>query len=270
MSAFKLKVLVADDSTTVHGIFADIAEASSIPFEIVKAMNGRQCMEFLNHGGINLAFVDVNMPEMNGMEAVSQARLVGVKTFVTLMSTNTDPRRLTLARQLKVYEFLAKPFTLADVEAILKTYCRVTVPMRALMVDDSATVRRLVQRIVTGSIFNIDCEEAGDGEKALTLCDAKDFDLVLLDCNMPGLDGMHTLERLLERDPGIKVVMMSGERNPERTRKALDRGAYAFLQKPFYPSDIDRLLHGMFGLRMPELAIEERKQPLAAMDAQST
>jgi len=163
---------------------------------------------------------------------------------------------------------LTKPFTPADVEAIVKTYCRVTVPMRALIVDDSATVRRLIAKVMNGSIFNIGCTEADEGEKALTLCEAEDFEIVLLDCNMPGLNGMQTLERLLERAPGIKVVMMSAEHNLERTRRALDRGAFAFLQKPFYPGDIDRLLHGIFGLRIPELAGEEREQPTGAIAVQ--
>jgi CheY-like chemotaxis protein len=268
MSALKLKVLVADDASAIHEIFADMSAHSSIPFDAIRAMDGRQCMEFLNQGGFNLAFIDVNMPEMSGMEAVGRARLGGVKTFVTLMSTCTDERRLALARQLKVYEYLSKPFTQLDVEAVLKTYCRVTVPMRALIVDDSTTVRRLIQKVMAATIFNIECEEAGDGEKALALCENGEFDVIILDCNMPGLNGLQTLERLLERDPGVRVVMISAERNPERKRWALERGAYAFLQKPFYAADIDRLLHGIFGLRMPGLAVSDPAQEPAEAAAE--
>jgi DNA-binding NtrC family response regulator len=266
MSNIKLKVLVADDSRAVLEFFADMANHSPIPFDVIRASNGRQCMDHLNQGGINLAFIDVNMPEMSGMEAVGRARLGGIRTFVTLMSSYSDPRRLAMARQLKAYEYLTKPFTSGDVEAILKTYCRVTVPLRMLIVDDSATVRRLIQKVMDATIFNIECEAAGDGEKALALCDDGEFDVIILDCNMPGLDGTQTLERLLERDPGVKVVMISAERNPERTAWLLDRGAYAFLHKPFYAADIDRLLHGIFGLRMPELATNDKAvAPLGAL-----
>ncbi len=265
MSGFKLNVLVADNSSAIHEVFVRIAEQSAIPFDIVRAETGRQCMDLLNQGGINLAFIDVNMPDMTGMEAVGKARLGGIKTFVTLMSTHADERRMAVARQLKVYEFLAKPFTKVDVEEILKTYCRVTVPMQVLIVDDSATVRRLIQKVMNASIFHVECDEAGDGEKALALCEAGDYDVIFLDCNMPGLNGLQTLERLIERDPGVKVVMISGEHNPERTRWALQRGAFAFLQKPFYAPDIDRLLHGMFGLKMPQLAAEERPRGFAGM-----
>ena len=77
---------------------------------------------------------------------------------------------------------------------------------------------------------------------------------VFLDCNMPGLAGTQTLERLLERDPGVKVIMISGERNEARRRWALERGAFAFLYKPFNAADIDRELHALFGLRLPQLS----------------
>jgi CheY-like chemotaxis protein len=257
MQGFKLKVLVADDSKLIHDIFNDIASRSPIPFEVISADDGQQCMDALNRGGIHLAFIDVNMPEMSGMEAVGKARTVGNKTFVTLMSANANQRRMQLALQLRIYEFLSKPFTAEQVMRILQTYCRVTLPSNALVVDDSTTVRRIIKKVFANSIFNIDVTEAGDGQTALDCCARGQFDAVLLDCNMPGLAGAATLEQLLARDPGVKVIMISGERNETRRRWALDRGAAAFLYKPFNAADIDRELHALFGLRMPQLASVE-------------
>jgi CheY-like chemotaxis protein len=161
---------------------------------------------------------------------------------------------MQLALQLKVYEFLAKPFTALDVLSVLRTYCRIAVPSNILVVDDSATVRRIVKKVFANSIFNIDVTEAGSGQIALEQCMSGEFDAVFLDCNMPGLPGVETLEHLLEHDPGLKVIMISGERNEERRKWALDRGAAAFLYKPFNAFDIDRELHALFGLRMPQLA----------------
>src|SRR5919197_3976880 len=206
MSNFKLKVLVADDSAAIHQVFTEIAERSPVPFDLIRAENGLQCMELLDRGGVNLAFIDVNMPEMNGMEAVASARNAGNKAFVTLMSAQASKGRLEIARKLKVYEFLHKPFTAIEVHKILRTYCRISVPSQALIVDDSATVRRIITKVLGDSIFNIDPTEAGNGEAALETFDNGDFDVVFLDCNMPGLNGPETLERLLERDSGVKVI----------------------------------------------------------------
>jgi DNA-binding NtrC family response regulator len=259
LSSLSLNVLVADDSRAVHSVFEEIAQRSPIPFNVIVAREGRECMDVLGRGGINIAFIDVNMPEMSGMEAVRQARHVGDKTFVTLMSADANPRRMQLAQQLKVYDFLAKPFTYDDVLTILKTYSRVTAPCAALVVDDSATVRRIIKKVLTDSIFRVDVTEAADGETAIDCCDNGKFDVVFLDCNMPGLGGMNTLERLLERNPAVNAIMISGERNEERRRQALERGATAFLYKPFNASIIDRELHAVFGLHMPQLS---RIEPL--------
>jgi CheY-like chemotaxis protein len=259
MSEFKLSVLVADDSNTIHAFFRELAEQLPIPFETVRAQDGRQCLALLNGGRINLAFIDVNMPEMSGMEAVGVVRLGGSKTFVTLMSSNASDRRRQLARQLKVYEFLVKPFTAEDVLRVLRTYCRVTIPTTALIVDDSTTVRRIVQSVFTNSVFNIAVTEAGSGQEALEHCASGKFDIIFLDCNMPGIDGLETLHRIMQRDCGAKVVMMTSERNEEKRRRALADGAIAFLYKPFYASAVDRELHGLFGLEMPSLGLYDEK-----------
>jgi len=65
---------------------------------------------------------------------------------------------------------------------------------------------------------------------------------------------MATLTRLIARHPNVKIVMIFGEASEERRRSVLRHGAVAFLQKPFFPADIDRELHAVFGLRPPGLA----------------
>src|ERR1700730_2458063 len=123
MSNDSIKMLVTDDSRTIHHVFKDIAARSpSGPIELVTAENGRDCMALLAQGDVNLAFIDVNMPEMSGLEALDAARNNGNKTFVTLMSTEANEPNLELARKLNVYEFLKKPFSAPDVEAIIKIY----------------------------------------------------------------------------------------------------------------------------------------------------
>ena len=245
---------MADDSRPVHTFFAKAAENAPVAVDLVHADTGRKTIEFLNQDAINIAFIDVNMPELSGIEAVGLARQAGLKTFVTLMSAETSAQRLELARQLKVYEYLNKPFTVEMIYDILRIYCRITVPISALIVDDSAVVRRVISKVLSDSIFNIGVTEAADGMEALSQCATGKVDVVFLDCNMPGLDGLATLEHLREIDPPIKVIMNSSERSEDKRRRALEGGALAFLFKPFYGADIDRELHAAFGLKMPMLA----------------
>ena len=117
----------------------------------------------------------------------------------------------------------------------------------------SSSVRQIVQKILHGSVFNCEIAEAGDGETALTLARNTQFDVVFLDCNMPGISGIATMKRLALVQPSLKIVMISAERSAICETEALDCGACAFLHKPFNSPDVDHVLHAAFGLRSPNL-----------------
>jgi len=248
------KVLIADDSSAVHQLIGN-----ALPYDysanIVHAFDGLECLNALDDG-VDLAFIDVHMPTMGGMDAVWAARIAGNKTFVTLISGRPTRRCIDLARQLGAYEFLTKPFGTADIDAILATHRRVSSPMQVLLVDDSLVSRKVMHNVLSGSIFHLNIEEASTGAAALLRCNAEAFDVVFLDINMPGLDGYATLVRLMQANPCTKVVMISGEYNALREREALRLGAAAIMHKPFFPTEIDAVLHRIFGLPSPKLATD--------------
>lgn len=251
-----INVLVADDSRSAQQIVMNALRIPRVPLSISATDNGRDCATLLRSGHVDLAFVDVQMPELSGPEVLFDVRQQGLKTFITLMSTPPCDEALEMARRLKAYEFLFKPFAASEVQAILKTYCRVTSPTKVLIVDDSSTVRRVVQKVIQRSVFNCEIAEAADGKDAINICRKERFEVALLDYNMPGLGGIDTMKTLLLIQPDLRIVMISADDDVILRNEARDNGACAFLRKPFYPPDIDRVLHIAFGLRSPELAIE--------------
>jgi DNA-binding NtrC family response regulator len=158
-----ISMLVADDSRFIRKIFMDAIQASKLPLRISATDNGRDCLTLLKSGDIDLAFIDVNIPELSGTEALWAARKLGVQTFVTVMSSPPSLEAMEVARKLKAYEFLFKPFDVADVQAIMKTYERITLPTKVLIVDDSLTVRKMIQKVVHGSLFQCEIVEAPTG-----------------------------------------------------------------------------------------------------------
>jgi DNA-binding NtrC family response regulator len=248
-------MLVADDSHAAREIINDAARASKLPLRLSTTDNGRDCLTLLNSSNVDLAFVDVQMPELLGTEAVWSARKLGIQTFVTLMSSPPAAEAVNMAIKLRAYEFLFKPFQVQDVLSIIRTYVRISAPTKVLIVDDSATVRQIVQKILQASIFNCEITEADDGESALALCRTSDFDVVFLDCNMPGLSGIATMKRLAVIQRSLKVVMISSEHNATTEEEASDCGACAFLHKPFNTQEVDQVLHKAFGLRSPNLKV---------------
>jgi DNA-binding NtrC family response regulator len=251
-----ITMLIADDSRTTLQLLSDAAYASKLPLRVSTTDNGRDCLTLLNGSNIDLAFIDVHMPELSGTDAFWTARKQGIKTFVTLMSSSPTAEAADMAIKLRAYEFLFKPFAADDALAIIKTYARITSPTKVLIVDDSSSVRQIVQKILQGSVFHCEITEAGDGETALTLCRSSQFDVVFLDCNMPGLSGLATMKRLALIQSSLKVVMISGERTSTTENEALDEGACAFLHKPFNSLDVDQVLHAAFGLRSPNLKVK--------------
>lgn len=251
-----VSMLIADNSTVTQEVLSEAVHLSKLPVRLTVTDNGRDCLTLLNSANVDLAFIDVHMPELSGTEAMWSARKQGNQTFITLMSTPPASEAVEVAIRLRAYEFLFKPFAVADALAIMKTYNRITSPTNILIVDNSSAVRQIVQKLVGGSVFNCDVAEAGDGEEALALARMSPFDAVFLDCNMPGLSGLATIKRLLLIQPMLKIVMISAERSCATEDAALDSGACAFLHKPFTSEDVDRVLHAAFGLRSPNLKMK--------------
>jgi two-component system, chemotaxis family, chemotaxis protein CheY len=111
--------------------------------------------------------------------------------------------------------------------------------MRALIVDDSSFIREYLKRLLDR--MGVVCEEAVDGSHALTvLAEAQKFDLMLLDVNMPVMNGLECVKALRDAHlgPDMKVMMVTTEADHSFITTALDNGADEFLMKPFTPESL--------------------------------
>ncbi|RIJ66002.1 response regulator [Brevundimonas sp. LPMIX5] len=106
-------------------------------------------------------------------------------------------------------------------------------PKTCLIVDDSRIIRKVARRILEDLAFEV--QEAADGAEALEVCVGAMPDVVLLDWQMPIMDGMTFLGRLRAlpdgRDP--KVLFCSVETRADRIAEALSAGADEYVMKPF-------------------------------------
>lgn len=102
-----------------------------------------------------------------------------------------------------------------------------------LVVDDSPEMQQYLRCLLEVEAYHV--ETASTGREALQHvrqgCPA---DLVLLDVQMPGMDGLKTLRRLRQLQPDLKVIMCSGVDDPETVEHAASLGAHAYLTKPVH------------------------------------
>ena len=111
--------------------------------------------------------------------------------------------------------------------------------MRALLVDDSRTMRN-IQKKVLAVMGEIDFQEAGDGLEALTQIAATPagFDVILVDWNMPNMDGHTLVLRIREKDKKTPLIMVTTEAEKTRVMDALKAGVNNYVVKPFTPESL--------------------------------
>jgi two-component system chemotaxis response regulator CheY len=102
-----------------------------------------------------------------------------------------------------------------------------------LIVDDSRIIRKVARRIVEGLGYDVD--EAADGAEALSYCAGVMPDMLLVDWNMPVMDGLTFLRRVRAMPGGDapKILFCTIETRPERIAEALAAGADDYVMKPF-------------------------------------
>ena len=112
-----------------------------------------------------------------------------------------------------------------------------TAPIRVLVVDDSATMRGLLSAMLRADPGIAVVGEAADAIEARRLIKALDPDVVTLDIEMPGMDGIAFLEKIMALRPMPVVIVSSAtERGAATTARALDAGAFACFLKPTSPT----------------------------------
>jgi len=108
---------------------------------------------------------------------------------------------------------------------------------RILIADDEDSLRWVLEKGLRG--VGYDVTSVKDGEEAVRVFEAQPFDLVFLDVRMPGLDGLTALERIRDLRPDVYVIVMTAHGSMDTAIKAMQRGAYDYLNKPF---DLDEVL----------------------------
>lgn len=249
-----IAILVADKSAQCRRLVREAVKRAGIPVSLAEAENGRDCMQRLEKGGVDLAFVDVDLPEVANSGFLGEAGQSERKTFVAAMASPNNMRIFDLAENLKAFEFLIKPLGQDEILAIVGCYRRLAKPKKVLVVDDLPSLRQIIGRILASSVYRLDVEQASDEAGALARLKQGSFDIVFLDWDASDPGGMRLLEEIASRAPKAKIVMVSVEQNSWQERNALRRGAAAVLHKPFYPADVGAILHAICGMDLSKLS----------------
>lgn len=104
--------------------------------------------------------------------------------------------------------------------------------MKILIVDDSRTIRN-IQKKTLNSLGHNDIDEASDGLEALTVLSQGRPDLMLVDWNMPNMDGITLIKKVRETDKSLPIIMVTTEAEKSRVVEAIKAGVNNYVVKPF-------------------------------------
>ncbi|MEK6197369.1 MAG: response regulator [Desulfobacterales bacterium] len=123
-----------------------------------------------------------------------------------------------------------------------------------LLIDDEQQfLKVLEERLETRGLK---VNTATSGEDALTLIDDRNFDAIVLDLAMPGIDGIETLRLLKEKNPDLEIIMLTGHATVQKGIEAMKLGAEDFLEKPV---DLSILLERISEAKNKRILILEKK-----------
>ena len=238
-----LRMLVVTAVPSQQQLWQQGAAMATVPIDFAAADTAASTA-MLSRSGVDICIVDHGLPEAERKEAIAAARTANPAALIVMAMPHGSHRTGD------VDGVLAKPANPQSARKLVELCARAKIPTRVLIVDDSSTMRSIVRKILNASRFAFDVHEAAEGISALEQLGNGNFGLVFLDHNMPGFDGIETLSEIKRVAPQVSVVMMTSTATDALIGRAQSNGALAFLRKPFYPADIDKVIERHYGLHV--------------------
>ena len=125
---------------------------------------------------------------------------------------------------------------------------------KVMLVDDEEDfLKILADRL---EMRGLKVTAATRGEEAIDLADKQNFDAIVIDLAMPGMDGLETLKRIKENHPDAEIIMLSGQGTVKKGVEAMKLGAEDFLEKPI---DMKELLTKLDEMKTKRILVLEKR-----------
>jgi signal transduction histidine kinase/DNA-binding response OmpR family regulator/integral membrane sensor domain MASE1 len=275
-------VIVVDDNLTNRTIVTEMAESWGMA--VVSAEDGASALALMRQAhadgeGLRLAIIDGRMPGMNGFELAEQIRQdPRLASAMIMMLTSTDQSGdAARCRQLGIAAYLVKPIRKSELlSAILRTLGRPTLPaatvpkarektsqgmrgLRILLAEDNPVNQivglRMLEKLGHTTAL------AKDGKEALARIAEEKFDLVLMDVQMPEMDGLTATQHIreLEKKAGghLPIVAMTARAMRGDREECLAAGMDGYISKPISREELEAALLEHAGSADESLPLEE-------------
>lgn len=233
----KFKILVVDDDQRMVKTICDILKVKG--FDTVSAFSGEEAVEKAASETPDCVLMDLKMPGIDGVEALTMIKAASPGLPVVLMSAYASDERTEEARKQGAYGVLAKP---VDIQQVLSFLSILRKEESILIVDDDPEFCKTLRDILQARGYRVETESDADSVMGLM---EKDYKLlVVLDLKLGATDGVEVLRKIRSQYPTKPVVMVTGYKEGMATsiESGLSIGAYACLYKPFAAEELVKVI----------------------------
>ncbi len=252
------RLLIAEDNLENQQLLSRILDQLGLEYDLVN--NGAQALVKALQGAYDLLIFDLQMPIMGGREAAEI--LLRHKMTTPILAFTANLMRYQTAEYLAIgfAGILEKPFTKRKVVQQLEQHLkRIPYYEKILLVDDDPINQMIIQQLIKKLQPDIEIVLAGNGQQAIERIADQHFDLILMDKQMPIMDGLEATQHLRANGNNTPIYVLSAHTAAEFLPQALAAGANGYLEKPIKRSEILALLGMQPQLTQPHQAAKNRK-----------
>jgi signal transduction histidine kinase/CheY-like chemotaxis protein len=279
-----IRVLVVDDNSTNRRVLE--CAMNGWCMRATMAASAREAIDAIvaaarADDAFHLLLVDRNMPDMDGLTMIEKVReLVDIPAPVIMMLTSQGQQQdAQRCRSLGVESYIVKPIRLHDLrEAVLRVLRPATgavsdrlsmpvaagvsaahAPLHILVAEDNAVNQLVIKRMLNKRGHKVTV--VADGRSAVAAVAGNDFDVVLMDVQMPELDGLQATREIRDSEAGtqrhVPIVALTAHAMQSDQQRCLDSGMDGYLTKPINANELERIL-GMYAAPAPKLSALNR------------
>ena len=234
----KRRILLVDDNEDFLDSTLDVLE--EVGYEVITANNGEDAVRKVDSIFFDVVLMDIKMPGLNGVESFLEMREKNPDVKVILCTAYPLEHLTEQARQQGVKAILTKPLRMTKLLATLDEAVKSERGACVLVVDDDVVLCDSLTDVLCAAGFRV--AVANDGKKAVSVADHESPDILLLDMNLPPLNGLEVYRNVKKRHPNMVTIIMTGysEEMQDLIDQTMNENAYVCLRKPL---DMEQLLH---------------------------
>lgn len=227
------KILVINNEPQIRDLLATILEWS----QVLQAESGRKGLDLFLRERPDLTVLDLELPDMDGITVLQNIRDIDVETPVVIITVAGTVVTKKQARELGVAAFIEKQllfphlreYSTGDLGRTSRLQSLMLIPV--LLVDDHALVREALRRILEGYGDVMVVGEASNGKEAVDAVETLLPTIVVMDINMPFMNGIEATARIKARHPRISVIGLSVSTEQEHHAAMMAAGAEVLIPK---------------------------------------